>query len=429
MEAKANALALLSFIAFVLLIPAFIWHSRCKNIPAMCLMFWLMFNNFTTFIGACIWSKENIDTVWDGKVYCDISIKLEAGSSSGKICAIATLAFNLFMVLRAKDPWFTSGSKRRTFVNLAMCLLTPIFVMSTNYIIQLCRFLILRYRGCAVAYAASPISIALYSMWNIIWSVVALVFSALTLFEYFKKRRDVSDILKCTNSGLNFRKFARLVIFNLLVVIALVPLAIYYFVGDSAFFSGKFSWSEVHGPFWNIIYFYDYGIDAVYDRWVDIALSVIAFLLFGLGSDAIIMYKAALRKVGLGFLVDKKPKSDSGFFISQLSKNHTPLSSAAISKMSSNTRINTNNSDFRGIKKNEVFEILEETASSISTSRADDKFSKSDLEKQIESPADTLAYFAGNDVPIDEEIKCILNESMNEQDNELAYSYLVKERI
>jgi pheromone a factor receptor len=77
--------------------------------------------------------------------------------------------------------------------------------MCTNYIIQTSRYVIIKYRGCTVTYALSPVSIVLYSMWNIIWAAVAVVFSVLTLVTYFRKRKDVKDILRCTNSGLNLK--------------------------------------------------------------------------------------------------------------------------------------------------------------------------------------------------------------------------------
>ena len=126
------------------------------------------------------------------------------------------------------------------WISLAMCLITPIFIMCTNYIIQTSRYVIIKYRGCTVTYALSPVSIVLYSMWNIIWAAVAVVFSVLTLVTYFRKRKDVKDILRCTNSGLNLKRFARLLIFSVLIVIALVPVAVYYFVTDFDLFEGEF---------------------------------------------------------------------------------------------------------------------------------------------------------------------------------------------
>lgn len=299
MDSQGILLSTFSLFAFLLLLPAFIWHCRCKNTPAIFLIFWLLFLDLNSFICAIIWSNENFYENWDGKVYCDIALKLELGSSCGKIAAVSALALNLYMVLCAKNPIFMGAkSKRKLFLDLAICLITPIFVMSTSYVVQASRYVVGRYRGCTNTFYYTYLSLIFYSIWNLIWAVVALVFAALTLIKYFTKKKDVNNILKCTNSGLNFRKFARLLIFSILIIIALVPLAVYNFASDAKYYRGPFIWKEIHTSYWGEIVYYDLGISTCYDRFIDIGLSFIAFIIFGLGSDALTMYKKILGHIG-----------------------------------------------------------------------------------------------------------------------------------
>lgn len=437
MDEKGNTLAGLSFIAFILLIPPFIWHCKCKNIPPICLIFWLLFLDLTSFINACIWGGENFDQKWNGVGYCDVTMKLEAASSSGMICAISALAFNLFMVLWAKYPAFmNNGSKMKMWISLGMCLITPIFIMCTNYIIQTSRYIIVKYRGCTVTYALSPVSIVLYSMWNIIWAAVAVVFSVLTLVAYFRKRKDVKDILRCTNSGLNIKRFARLLIFSVLIVIALVPVAIYYFISDFTLFEGKFVWSEIHNQYWGEIFFFDFGIEIVYDRWVNIALSVITFLLFGLGSDALQMYKNGLCMVGLGRLFNRSTRSDSHHLeLFHLTKNNSPTSQFALSKMSTQTRVGSNRSELSKPAMcefrhgfNEIVDDSTLGGSSTTLNSHSPQERCFDLEKGITSPKSISDYFNEEEITSKDEFKYIMSQSINNGDDGFDYNYQVKKK-
>lgn len=436
MDNQGNALAGLSFIAFVLLIPPFIWHCRCKNVPAICLMFWLLFLNLTGFINACIWSRADFDEAWDGKGYCDIMVKLEAGSSSGMIGAISALALNLFMVLWAKYPRFmNNGSRLQLYISLGMCVATPVFIMATNYIIQTSRYVIIRYRGCTVTYAPSIITVVLYSMWSLIWSAVAVVFSLLTLIMYFRKRKDVNDILRCTNSGLNLRRFARLLIFSFLVVLVMVPVSIYYFASDFEVFRGKLDWATTHGEYWGHIFFADFGIEPVYDKWVNIALAFVAFILFGLGSDALLMYKCVLCKVGFKRFFHDQQSVTPHLELHHLSKNDSPISYSTFSKMSTQTKINSNRSQISKPMmchfENEFNEIVDNDDRRPSSSKLKNSSPLEmtiDLEKALPSPQSMSDYFNENELVTKDELNYIINQSINNADDEIDYNYQIQRK-
>lgn len=325
-----NTLAALSFISFVLLVPAFAWHCRCKNIPASSLIFWLMFDNLVNFINACIWSGDNFSEVYGGQGYCDVVLKIGSGSSSGKVACISGLAMNLYFVLAAKNvALIDNRSKKKLAANIIICWFQPIFIMATNYIIQVVRYSITRYRGCINVYDESIATIMLYSVWPLVWSVVGLIFAFMTTFQYFKIRNDVKDILRCTNTGLDIKRFARLLIFSFLVICACFPLAVIYFVSDVRNTSMNFSFAAVHSEGWSTITYWDFGTLFTYTSWITIGLSVITFLLFGIGSDALELYKHFLYKIGviLG--------NNSGNILSfQLSKE--------CSKLSKSTRFDSN---------------------------------------------------------------------------------------
>lgn len=300
MNTKGTLIAAFSFLAFIWLLPAMVFHWKNRNIPACSLILWLIFSNLTGFINALIWSGENFSSAFDGVGYCDVLVRLNSGMSSGKLASIACLIFNLYMIIAAETPQFLmGGSKIRIITNLLMCWFTPILVMGLSYIVQANRYVVVRYRGCAMLVAPTWLSIVLINLWSLLWAIIALLFAVLVLYSYFKKRRDILDILRCTNSGLNLKRFARLLIFSLLIVLVLTPFVIHNLVSDIPLYKMPFRWSEVHNSDWGVKYAMEGSDSQLTPQITDICLSALTFLLFGLGSDAIGMYKSAFAKVGL----------------------------------------------------------------------------------------------------------------------------------
>ncbi|RCK56162.1 Pheromone a factor receptor [Candida viswanathii] len=336
MIATAAGIGAFLIIAFVALVPPLMWHIKCKNIPAVILISWLMYVNLTGFINTMIWSGANFDFSWDGMVWCDIIIKLDAGAAVGKCSAIACLAMNLYMVLEAKHPLFLDQkSWKKKAIDLSICLITPIFVMAVQYVIQAARYDIYKYQGCTSVFSASYASIGLYAIWPVIWSGIAFIFACLTVFVFFRRRKDVKDILVVTNSGLNMRKFARLLIFSFLIIFAMLPLSLYYCISQAVVSQQTFNWDETHDDHWGDIYFVDAGYAFIYDRLVNAVLSILTFFIFGLGSDAIHMYKTLLSRIGFKF---GKKVNDGTQPMSQVD--------TYVSSMQPQAKINTNKSQF-----------------------------------------------------------------------------------
>ena len=293
MDPYGIAIAVCSAISLVILIPPLIFHIRKRNIPTICLLTFLLLEAFNSVVCACIWSDENFYKKWDGKGYCDVFQKIKAGSSSGKVAAVAALSLDLYMILQAKNhKYLAKGSRVKLITELSICLITPIFCMATNYIVQTSRFVIVRYVGCYGFYSGSVLTIFLVSIWNLLWAVVAVVLVLLTGITYYRRRKDVKDLLHCTNSGLSVRLFTRILVFIALVITILVPMVIYTFVRDAEFYHGPYNWKFTHEYFNYPIQFYAAAPDVTVSIWLNFAICVISFLLFGLGQDAIQMYKS-----------------------------------------------------------------------------------------------------------------------------------------
>ncbi|KAM9908208.1 hypothetical protein OXX79_000517 [Metschnikowia pulcherrima] len=310
-DATGQILAAFSFIALVILVPPLCYHVQNRNIPASSLITWFCIQNLTTFINAVIWSGEDYTQGYDGKVYCDITVRILSGATVGSLCATACIIFNLFMIIAARNHGYLArDSKTKLIVNILMCWANPLLLMGITVLAQTHRYDVARYYGCSAPWSYTLGSVMLVSVWNVIWIAVACVFAILTIIELARKRKDISDILRCTNSGLNMRKFSRLIILSFLIVLVFSPVTLVSFAADVRAASSvtdevRMAYSSIK---WSDIYAYDIGMSNISAKIVPIIFSFITFFLFGLGTEALKMYRSFLVSIGFKSLRKNEPR-------------------------------------------------------------------------------------------------------------------------
>ncbi|CCD22242.1 Ste3p NDAI_0A00840 [Naumovozyma dairenensis CBS 421] len=320
-------------LAVLSLIPPLAWHSHTRNIPAIILITWLLLMNIICIVNASIWSGTDFVTRWNGEGWCDIVIKLQVGANVGISCAITNIVYNLHSILKADVVLPDLNSWTRIWKDLLISLGTPVVVMGLSYLLQVFRYGIARYNGCQNLLSPTWMTTVLYTMWMLIWSLIATVYALLVLAVFFKKRKDVKDILYCTNSGLNLTRFARLLIFCFIIVLVMFPFSLYSFVQDLEQVSGHYSFKDTHSStLWNVIIKFDPG-KPVYNIWLYVLMSYLVFVIFGLGTDALNMYARFLRTIRLGFIVD----TIQGF----IKKNRENRVGKLLGKMSKGTEFQT----------------------------------------------------------------------------------------
>lgn len=299
------ALITLSSLAIATLIPPSVYHIRAKNIPAFLLILWLLAMDLKTLVDASLWSGEDFYVGFSGKVYCDIVIKLQVGANVGISCCVTGIMYNLYRILRADSVIPDNSSVRKVVTDLLITCLTPVVVMGLNYLVQARRYLVARYSGCQTPLSLSYMTVVVYTVWMVVWAVIGVVYAGLIIFVFFRKRKDVQDILRCTNSGLSLAKFSRLLAFCVIIVLVMFPVSLYSFISGLSNVSPHYSFSEIHSKvFWNGILFAPSSSPA-YFCWVYIALSYVVFVFFGLGADSIAMYLGFLSRVGFRPVIER----------------------------------------------------------------------------------------------------------------------------
>lgn len=123
----------------------------------------------------------------------------------------------------------------------------------------------------------------------------------LVLYRVRKYNSAFKSIVASSNTTRS--RFYRLLAISLILTLGLIPVEIYVLVSNLPRSDprGGFRWSVVHNPHtWQYIVLYHSAV--FYDRWVNVALGFIIFLLFGLGRDAKRLYSDWLLALGFGRL-------------------------------------------------------------------------------------------------------------------------------
>lgn len=79
-----------------------------------------------------------------------------------------------------------------------------------------------------------------------------------------------------------------------------VPVQFYILYKNCTYSMVPYSWSRIHSPAWWDIILIPTNGSVTYDRWVQLAVGLTIFVFFGLGNDAMKMYRRWLVKLGFG---------------------------------------------------------------------------------------------------------------------------------
>ncbi len=95
----------------------------------------------------------------------------------------------------------------------------------------------------------------------------------------------------------------RLFMISFVLLLIYLPLQFYTLKVNLSFPHHAYSWTELHGPSWNQILKVPTGGQVVFDRWIRVASGYVLFAFFGVGRDAMDMYRKWLVACGLARLL------------------------------------------------------------------------------------------------------------------------------
>ncbi|KAL8968630.1 MAG: hypothetical protein Q9183_002375, partial [Haloplaca sp. 2 TL-2023] len=94
-------------------------------------------------------------------------------------------------------------------------------------------------------------------------------------------------------------RFLRLFLLSSALVLVFLPLQLYVLYRNASIPLLPYSWKEIHGYHWMDVVMMPTHGEVPLDRWITIVLGIFVFLFFGLGSDAMKMYRKWFTKLRL----------------------------------------------------------------------------------------------------------------------------------
>ena len=155
------------------------WHIANKNIPAVFLTVWIVVYNVCILTNSFIWPTDSLYGTWDGKIFCDIQIKILIACAAGQMGAVAAIMRNLAKIMSDDISVIqTRAVRRRELIkDLVICLLIPVYMMAVHYIVQPVRYTIYAITGCAPTVDRSWPTIVLLLIWPPIAAIICGYYS------------------------------------------------------------------------------------------------------------------------------------------------------------------------------------------------------------------------------------------------------------
>lgn len=112
-------------------------------------------------------------------------------------------------------------------------------------------------------------------------------------------RHEFDKILSNNSGNTTKSRFFRLYVYCCGLTLCLLPTTYYIFYRNLKVDRLPYDWSAIHDPYeWSYIYKVPNRY-VPFDKWISIGAGLILFFFFGVGRDAVLMYKGWMQTVGL----------------------------------------------------------------------------------------------------------------------------------
>jgi pheromone a factor receptor len=257
------------------------------------------------------------DNDWEGKILCDIEIKLYAGLPSAAAGAVACIFRQLADAVRGDrvaDKQNTRSKIIKWTIDIVFCVFLPAAAMVTQGIFAVRRFNLTVVVGCIPVLPSAQIIVLQQNLWLLLPALFALIYCLVMSWRLWQHHRQTSGVLP--RSLFAQSRYRRLLILSGLCLLVMLPVSVYRTAqvfstsgtdvlrNDDGPSPYSLSGLIIKTPLSNV------SMAVFIERLVQAVLGIIVFLVLGLGRDATKAYTAA----GLFFWRkgdSKRPKDGS----------------------------------------------------------------------------------------------------------------------
>ncbi|MCJ1270905.1 a-factor receptor [Lobaria immixta] len=299
----AVALPVLACITVILDIPPLVWHFKHRNLAATSLVFWVVLSNILSTVNALIWSTDDVSNWWPGLVLCDIEVKLLLATTVGIPGGLACIMRNLALVLASEGSYLVptrAQRRKRMAFDFFLSIGIPIYIMAIHYVVQPSRYYIFQIAGCLPSADDSWPTVILVWIWPSVLCLICAYYSVLVILRMRKYRQEFSAILSSSGSNLTKSRFKRLFFMTMTLIAIVLPVQFYVLYRNVSFPLIPYDWNAIHGPMWGDVIMVPTGGVVRFDLWIQIAVGFALFVFFGIGKEALNMYRDWLLRFGFG---------------------------------------------------------------------------------------------------------------------------------
>ena len=136
---------------------------------------WIMVLNLLHFIESIIWASNYLSTWWDGKVYCDIGVRVKMMfilGVPGAFVGIYRFLGDIFDPNSSKRD-LRQGLFKRNLIHSFLSFILPLLFAASGFLFEVSRYHIIGVRGCTADISVSVPSFVIHWMWNPILCLIA----------------------------------------------------------------------------------------------------------------------------------------------------------------------------------------------------------------------------------------------------------------
>ncbi|KAH9992961.1 GPCR fungal pheromone mating factor [Russula compacta] len=289
-----------SFIGFLMSAIPLYWHMEAWNTGTCLAMGWVGVGCLMQCINSIIWSNNMADR----RIYCLISVNIQAGLNVAISAASLCIVRRLYKIAAMKPMMTTRAERRRELmIDLLIGIGIPILEMIFYWIISSNVYNIFEEFGPSISFAVTPLSLILFSFPPLLICCVSFVYScwcrgsfmtARTVYKLYKRERALEEILKA--SGFVSRSlYFRLMAYASVDLLGCIPLGTYVLIRN--FQEGIepwTGWANMHKDFSSVNQFPssywksvpDIASSLEFFRWVLVAIAFVNFGFFGFAQEA-----------------------------------------------------------------------------------------------------------------------------------------------
>lgn len=217
-----------SIVAMVLQIPVILTYlcGPHPNIPVSAIAGWFFYFNLRNVIAMIAWSGSNYEEWWQGKVWCDFDVRMNAGSQLGIFSALILSLTHLIRIFSLKTQVISNRiTWQRIVLEVAVCYTGPLILFAIYTPISTSRYLVNQYIGCSAATDSSVVNIIFFVLWPALFGTIVPIMLGYLLWKVYRRGRSGTCEAISFVPTMSATQFVRLTVMTSIICFVLTPLS------------------------------------------------------------------------------------------------------------------------------------------------------------------------------------------------------------